>query len=69
MRAHATMAGRKISQRQLKKLVLVSIVLGILAGVYYALSPYQRCVREARIDQPDIAEGALVDLCAPTHRW
>ncbi|MEK9786275.1 MAG: hypothetical protein VW546_09730 [Gammaproteobacteria bacterium] len=63
------MAGHKISRGQLKKLVLISSLLGVIAGVYYALSPYQECVRETRWVQPDIDEGTLVNICASAHSW
>jgi len=63
------MARGKISHFQFRKLVIVSSLLAALAGAYYLLSPYQQCVRDLRIGQPQIAEGAVVNQCTASTTW
>jgi hypothetical protein len=42
---------------------LISLGIGVIAGIYYLLSPYQQCKREVRIQYPTVEEKTVIDEC------
>tara|TARA_B100000676_G_scaffold306091_1_gene361624 strand:- start:780 stop:971 length:192 start_codon:yes stop_codon:yes gene_type:complete len=57
------MGYRKLSLTEVRRLFLISLGIGVIAGIYYLLSPYQQCKREAHIQYPEIQEEAVIDEC------
>tara|TARA_B100000674_G_scaffold159561_1_gene127400 strand:- start:2037 stop:2246 length:210 start_codon:yes stop_codon:yes gene_type:complete len=43
------MGYRKLSLTEVRRLFLISLGIGVIAGIYYLISPYQQCKREVRI--------------------
>jgi len=57
------MAYRKLSLTEVRRLFWISLGIGVIAGIYYLLSPYQQCKREVRIQYPTVEEKAVIDEC------
>ena len=57
------MGYRKLSLTEVRRLFLISLGIGVLAGIYYLISPYQQCKREVRIQYPEIQEEVVIDEC------
>ena len=57
------MAYRKLSLTEVRRLFWISLGIGVIAGIYFLLSPYQQCKREVRIQYPTVEEKTVIDEC------